>query len=83
MLTYEVAYVDVMEAISYKLSMNFQVCYNPGLFLLSSYIVNLVHLSLFYMFIPNDIKVIKILYGNISEFANIFLYFKGSKFLDL
>ena len=38
---YVVTYVDVMEAISYlyKLSMNFQVCYNPGLFLLSSYIV--------------------------------------------
>ena len=52
MLTYVVAYVDVMEAISYlyKLSLNFQVCYNPGLFLLSSYIVYLVHLSLFYLF---------------------------------
>ena len=51
MLTYVVAYVDVMEAISYlyKLSFNFQVCYNPGLFLLSSYIVYLVHLSLFHV----------------------------------
>ena len=34
----------------FKLSLNFQVCYNPGLSLLSSYIVYLVHLSLFYMF---------------------------------
>ena len=45
MLTYYVVtYVDVMEAISYlyKLSLNVQVCYNPGLFLLSSYILYLV-----------------------------------------